>query len=97
MCSCRPLLEGSAEQGAWDSEVGGPCAVPMAGGRYRVYYSGRRRAAAADGTGSTGSGSDGRPWEGFGLALNPAEAAGAGQLFEGMRTDFERLVPKAVE
>ena len=68
--------------------------MPMAGDRYRVYYSGRRRPAAADDTGSAGSKDDGRPWEGFGLALNPVEATGAGELFEGMRTDFQRLVPK---
>jgi hypothetical protein len=94
--TCRPLLEGSAADGAWDGEVGGPCAVPMAEGRYRVYYSGRRRTAATeDGSdGSSEGGSDSRPWEGFGLALNPAEATGQGQLFEGMRTDFQRLVPK---
>ena len=78
--------------------MGGPCAVPMAEGRYRVYYSGRRRTAAdGDSNGSSsseGSSEGGRPWEGFGLALNPAEATGQDQLFEGMRTDFQRLVPK---
>lgn len=97
--TCRPLLEGSKADGAWDGEVGGPCAVPMAEGRYRVYYNGRRR-IAADGDSnksSEGSSDGGRPWEGFGLALNPAEAMGQGQLFEGMRTDFQRLVPKQTE
>ena len=96
-CLCRPLLEGSAVNGAWDGEVGGPCAVPMAEGRYRVYYSGRRHTAASEassGSSSEGSSDGGRPWEGFGLALNPAEATGQGQVFEGMRTDFQRLVPK---
>jgi hypothetical protein len=92
--TCRPLLEGSAADGAWDGEVGGPCAVPMAEGRYRVYYSGRRRSAAHGDSSSEGSSDGSRPWEGFGLALNPAEATGQGQLFEGMRTDFQRLVPK---
>lgn len=73
--------------------MGGPSVVPMAGGRYRLYYSGRRRAAADSASRSSGGGG-GRPWEGFGLALTPAEAAPGGQTFEGLRTDFQRLVPK---
>lgn len=99
--SCRPLLEGSPEEeGAWDGEIGAPSAVPMAAGRYRLYYSGRRHAAASNGTSGSagasgrGSGSSGKPWEGFGLALTPAEASGEGQVFEGLRIDFQRLVPK---
>ena len=79
----RPLLEGSKEAGAWDAEVGGPSAVPMAGGRYRLYYSGRSAAA--------GGGGSGGPWEGVGLALTPQEPAPGARLFEGMRTDFQRL------
>lgn len=81
--------------------MGGPCAVPMAGGRYRVYYSGRRRSAVVEAAGSgagSGNGSEGgRAWEGFGLALTPAEATREEQLFDGMRTDLQRLVPKQME
>ncbi len=109
----RPLLEGSKEEGAWDGEVGGPSAVPMAAGRYRLYYSGRRKRAASGTGGSSGSSSGGSsssdsgggeadgstgagaPWEGFGLALTPPQPGAGAQPFEGMRTDFERLVPKA--
>jgi hypothetical protein len=40
---CSALLEGSSAEGAWDYEVGGPCVVPMAASRYRLYYSGRSR------------------------------------------------------
>lgn len=107
----RPLLEGSKEEGAWDGEVGGPSAVPMAGGRYRLYYSGRRKRAASGGSSGSSSGGNsgsdngggeadgstgaGAPWEGFGLALTPPQPGAGAQPFEGMRTDFERLVPKA--
>lgn len=36
----EPVLRGG-EVGAWDeAEVGAPCAVSMAGGRWRLYYSG---------------------------------------------------------
>lgn len=56
----RALLEGSSADGAWDHEVGGPCAVPMAGGRYRLYYSGRPAAGpSGTSTGDESSGSSG--------------------------------------
>jgi hypothetical protein len=64
-----PLLAPSAEPGAWDGGgVGAPCAVPMAGGRWRLYYAGR---AAVDGGDGGGTG----PWEGIGLALSAQGAA----------------------
>jgi len=66
-----PLLSAGGEPGAWDAGgVGGPCLVPMAGGRWRLYYSGRRRG------GGGGACTDGR-WCGVGLALS-AEEEGEG-------------------
>ena len=42
----------------WDSgSVGAPCAVSMAGGSWRLYYSGRQQSAAG-------------AWNGIGMALN---------------------------
>jgi hypothetical protein len=56
--SNRPILSASSEAGAWDSgDVGVPCAVPMAGGKYRLYYGGRADAALG-------------AWGGVGLALS---------------------------
>ena len=93
--SHRALLGGSEGEGAWDGEVGGPSAVPMAGGRYRLYYSGRPRSSGGVGDISSGEGSaargSGRAWQGFGLALTPKEERQKAQRFEGLRTDFERL------
>ncbi|GBF93562.1 hypothetical protein Rsub_06282 [Raphidocelis subcapitata] len=55
-----PLLEASAAPAAWDAGgVGAPCAVPMAGGRWRLYYAGRA-------SGGRGPGA----WEGVGMALS---------------------------
>jgi hypothetical protein len=52
----QPVLEGSGKAGAWDEGgVGCPWAVSMAGGAWRLYYSGR--AAAGGGA-----------WSGIGLA-----------------------------
>ncbi|KAI3438045.1 hypothetical protein D9Q98_000488 [Chlorella vulgaris] len=52
----KPVLEGSGKAGAWDEGgVGCPWAVSMAGGAWRLYYSGR--AAAGGGA-----------WSGIGLA-----------------------------
>jgi hypothetical protein len=63
-----PLLERSGEPGAWDAGgVGAPCAVPMAGGKWRLYYAG---AAAGGGSGGTGGGR----WGGIGMALSQAGA-----------------------
>ena len=60
----QPLLAASDLQGAWDAgAVGAPCAVPMAGGRWRLYYAGR---------GGSGAGA----WEGIGLALSQAPEGG---------------------
>jgi hypothetical protein len=42
-----PLLSASATRGAWDAGgVGAPFAVPMAAGRWRLYYEGYGEAAA---------------------------------------------------
>lgn len=66
----------SEEAGAWDEgAVGQPCAVAMAEGRWRLYYTGR----------SAGPGSS-RPWEGIGLALSDATAP----MFEGIPSKFKR-------
>jgi hypothetical protein len=69
-----PLLSHGAP-GAWDAGgVGGPCLVPMAGGRWRLYYSGRRGGEGDGGDGPTAT--DGR-WCGVGLALSE-EGGGEG-------------------
>jgi hypothetical protein len=58
---------GSEEGSSWDSgSVGTPCAVSMAKGKWRLYYSGRK---------TTTSG----PWEGIGLALSEEDGQ-PGQL-----------------
>ena len=60
-----PLLAPSSEPGAWDAGgVGAPCAVPMAGGRWRLYYAAKPERGP------------GR-WEGVGLALSAQGAADA--------------------
>lgn len=52
----EPVLQGSGEAGAWDEgAVGCPWAVSMAGGRWRLYYSGRAQ-------------HDGGAWRGIGMA-----------------------------
>lgn len=57
----EPVLRPAAEAGAWDSgEVGAPCAVSMAGGKWRLYYAGK---------GTAGPGA----WSGVGLALSEGE------------------------
>lgn len=50
---CSAILKGSNEVGAWDHEVGSPCVVPMAAGRYRLYYSGRSSSDASHSTRSS--------------------------------------------
>jgi hypothetical protein len=53
----KPVLEGSGVAGSWDcAEVGAPYAVPMAAGRWRLYYAGRGPGDSA--------------WRGIGLALS---------------------------
>jgi len=60
--------EGAGTAGAWDGGgVGAPCAVPMSGGRWRLYYAGR---PAGGGDGS---------WRGVGLALGSL-AEGGGEF-----------------
>ena len=55
-CS-RAVLSGSDSPDAWDKGcVGTPCPVSMAGGTWRLYYSGRQSI-------------DGGPWGGIGMAL----------------------------
>ena len=56
--SCQdPVL--SPSEGGWDmGSVGAPCALPMAKGRWRLYYSGSAASALAT------------SWEGIGLALS---------------------------
>jgi hypothetical protein len=52
-----PVLEASTVEGDWDSgSVGSPCAVSMAAGKWRLYYSGK----TAAGLGA---------WDGVGVAL----------------------------
>ncbi len=52
----EPVLQGSGEAGAWDAgAVGCPWAVSMAGGRWRLYYSGRPQRG-------------GGAWRGIGMA-----------------------------
>lgn len=56
----EPVLHASGESNAWDSGgVGSPCAVSMAGGRWRLYYAGKREADSA--------------WRGIGVALSPED------------------------
>lgn len=75
----KPLLEGSADNQAWDhAGVGCPCAVQMAGGRWRLYYTGRQRKVTG-------------PWEGVGLALSIAD----GPSFNGVQCGFKRRTGKA--
>lgn len=53
----RAVLSGSDTPDAWDRGcVGTPCPVSMAGGTWRLYYSGRQS-------------SKGGPWSGIGMAL----------------------------
>lgn len=60
-----PVLEPSEDASAWDAGgVGAPCAVPMAGGNWRLYYAGRAR------SGGAGDGRGPGAWEGVGLALS---------------------------
>lgn len=52
----QPLLAAAGGAAAWDAGgIGAPCAVPMAAGRWRLYYAGRKGAQG--------------PWEGIGVAL----------------------------
>jgi hypothetical protein len=74
------LAPPTAAAGAWDAGgVGSPCAVPMSGGRWRLYYAGRSAQHGA--------------WEGIGVALGapPArDAAGGG----GVQLAFKRRAGK---
>jgi len=55
-----PLLSASREQGAWDGGgVGAPFALPMAAGKWRLYYEGYDQAARGA-----------APSRGVGLALS---------------------------
>ena len=52
----------------WDSgSVGTPCAVSMAKGKWRLYYSGRKLPTSG-------------PWEGIGLALSEDDGSQGGVL-----------------
>lgn len=56
----RPVLTASDDAEAWDhGGVGSPCAVSMAGGKWRLYYGGRQQKEG--------------PWRGMGLALSSGE------------------------
>lgn len=58
----RPVLACSESPDAWDEgSVGTPCPVSMAGGSWRLYYSGRQ---------SSSSG----PWTGIGMALTSSDS-----------------------
>lgn len=62
-----PLLSASRDAGAWDAGgVGAPFAVPMAAGKWRLYYEGY-------GSGARGT----APPGGIGLALSADPANGA--------------------
>ena len=68
----QPVLEGSGVAGAWDEGgVGCPWAVSMAGGKWRLYYSGRAQRGAG-------------AWRGIGMARSveggPAFEGGAMQF-----------------
>lgn len=53
----EPVLQASNEADAWDGGgVGSPCAVSMAGGRWRLYYAGKKHRDSA--------------WQGIGVALS---------------------------
>lgn len=59
----EPVL-GAGAAGAWDGvEVGAPCAVAMAEGRWRLYYSGRGDDGVWGGVGVALS-EDGQSWNG---------------------------------
>ncbi len=62
VCVCyRPVLTCSDDPEAWDrGSVGTPCPVSMAGGSWRLYYSGRQ--------GSSGA------WTGIGMALTSSDS-----------------------
>jgi len=62
VCVCyRPVLTCSDDPEAWDrGSVGAPCPVSMAGGSWRLYYSGRQ--------GSSGA------WTGIGMALTSSDS-----------------------
>jgi hypothetical protein len=52
-----PVLTGSGVDGTWDcDEVGAPCAVSMAAGKWRLYYAGKDAKSSA--------------WQGIGVALS---------------------------
>lgn len=56
-CCGRAVLSGSESPDAWDRGcVGTPCPVSMAGGTWRLYYSGRESSKEG-------------PWGGIGMAL----------------------------
>ena len=59
---CRPVLTASDSADLWDSgSVGTPCVVSMAGGSWRLYYSGKQE---------PGPGA----WSGIGMALNSEDS-----------------------
>ena len=67
-----PLLRGAADAAAWDAGgVGAPFAVPMAAGKWRLYYEGYGGAArGAQGRGAAAP-------QGIGLALSADPASDA--------------------
>lgn len=79
----RPVLEGSGGSGgggAWDGgDVGCPWAVSMAGGAWRLYYSGREQRG-------------GGAWRGIGMARS---AEGAQLFEGVAPQQFQRYQPKA--
>ena len=65
-----PILSASCVAGAWDAGgVGAPFALPMAAGRWRLYYEGYAAEAA------TWAGRDGAAPSGIGLALSAEPAS----------------------
>jgi hypothetical protein len=65
--AAAPVLAAAPSPSAWDGGcVGAPCAVPMAGGAWRLYYGGRARGAPRG------------AWCGVGLALGEEGAGGGG-------------------
>lgn len=69
----EPVL-GAGEAGAWDAaEVGAPCAVSMAEGRWRLYYSGRDSNGVWGGVGVALS-EEGQHWKGAPTKFRRREA-----------------------
>lgn len=83
--SPQPLVRTAEAAAAWDAgSVGAPCAVPMSGGRWRLYYAGRSQQQG--------------PWEGIGVALGGVEEGGnSGVQLSFKRRTGKQQQPQAPE